>query len=167
MTGLLASLTATTSRVPGRPAGRRAPQRLIAEFPTYVGAEELVDRLSDKGFPVEHARIVGTDLSSVEYVTGRMTGRDAAMTGAISGAWLGLLVGMLVGLFDSSSAWFGVLISTTLMGAVWLGAFGFFAHWMTRGRRDFSSVRDLEAGKYAVYVDAEHVDAALRVGGLL
>jgi heat induced stress protein YflT len=167
VSGLFASLTATASRAPGSPAGRRGPQRLISEFPTYAGAEELIDRLSDKGFPVEHTRIVGTDLRSVEYVTGRLTSRDAAAAGAVSGAWLGLFVGLLVGMFNSSSAWFGVLVSSTLMGAVWLGVFGFLAHRMTRGRRDFASVRNLEAGHYAVHVDEEHVDAALRLGGLL
>jgi hypothetical protein len=167
MSGLFASLSAAAARAPYDRAGGRGPQRMLAEFPTYAGAEELVDRLSDKGFPVEHTRIVGTDLRSVEDVTGRLTTRDATVAGAASGAWLGLLLGVLIGMFSSGSQWFGVLVGSSFTGAVWLGAFGFFAHRVTRGRRDFSSLRKIEAGTYAVEVDAEHVDAALRLGGLI
>lgn len=151
---------------PAVPATTTAPQHLLAEFPTYAGAEQLVDRLSDKGFPVEHCRIVGNGLRSVEYVTGRLTSAQAALAGASSGAWLGLLVGLLLGLFSSSSTWLALLVGSTVMGAFWMGAFGFVAHWATRGRRDFSSVRSLEAEKYAVYVNAEHADDAIRLAGL-
>ncbi|MGQ0843005.1 MAG: general stress protein [Sporichthyaceae bacterium] len=144
-----------------------APKRLLAEFPTYRGAEELVDRLSDKEFPVEHCRIVGNGLRSVEDVTGRLTGSRAALAGAASGAWFGLFVGLLLGMFSTGSAWIAVLFGSTVLGAVWMGAFGFLAHWATRGRRDFASTKNLEADSYAVYVDAARADEALRLAGLL
>ncbi|ETW22139.1 general stress protein [Mycobacterium gastri] len=77
------------------PAGERttssAGQRLVASFDTYDAAQELVDRMSDGGFPVEHVRIVGDGLRTVEQVTGRMTKGKAALAGAASGAWIGLL----------------------------------------------------------------------------
>ena len=142
------------------------PQRLLGEFPTYAGAEQVVDRLSDKGFPVEHCRIVGNGLRSVEYVTGRLTRSQAGLAGASSGAWFGLLIGLLLGMFSTGSAWLAVLFGSTALGAVWMGAFGFLAHWATRGRRDFASVQSLEADTYAVYVDADHVDEAIRLAGL-
>jgi hypothetical protein len=167
MSGFFATLGSTASRAPRGPVGSRGPQRMIAEFPTYAGAEQVVDRLSDKGFPVQHTRIVGTDLRSVEDVTGRLTTRDATVAGAASGAWLGLLVGFLVGMFSTGSQWFGMLIGSSFTGAVWLGAFGFFAHRVTRGRRDFSSTRKIEAGTYAVFVETAHVDDALRLSGLI
>lgn len=144
-----------------------APQHLLGEFPTYAGAEQVVDRLSDNGFPVEHARIVGTGLRSVEYVTGRLTTGRAASAGAASGAWFGLLLGFLIGLFSDGSAWLGVLLGSTAIGAVWGALFGFLAHRATRGRRDFASVKGLEAEQYAVYVDATHADQAIRASGLL
>ena len=148
------------------PAQARGPQRLLAEFPTYPGAEQLVDRLSDKGFPVEHCRIVGNGLRSVEYVTGRWTGAQAALAGASTGAWFGLLIGLLLGMFSDHSTWFAVLVASTAFGAAWMAAFGFIAHWATRGRRDFASVRSLEADSYAVYADATHADEAIRLAGL-
>ena len=142
------------------------PQRVVATTPTYASAEEIVDRLADKGFAVEHCRIVGNGLRSVEYVTGRLTRAQAALAGASSGAWFGLLFGLLLGLFTHDSAWFAVVAGSTLIGAVWMGIFGFLAHWATRGRRDFTSMQTLEADSYAVYVDADRADEAVRTAGL-
>lgn len=147
------------------PTTTNAPQHLLGEFPTYAGAEGLVDKLSDAGFPVEHSRIVGNGLRSVEYVTGRLTNGRAALAGAASGAWFGLLVGLLLGLFVSDSAWFGVLLTGLLVGAAWGALFGFLAHAGLRGRRDFASVQGLEAEQYAVYVDADRADEAIRLSG--
>lgn len=47
-------LYAFTSFAPSRdgsPADSPAPQHVLGEFPTYAGAEEVVDRLSDNGSP--------------------------------------------------------------------------------------------------------------------
>lgn len=142
-----------------------APQHLLGQFPTYAGAESLVDKLSDKGFPVEHARIVGTGLRTIEYVTGRLTSKDAAMAGAASGAWFGFLIGLLFGLFAHGSAWFAVLLGSTVISALWLALFGYLAHRATQGRRDFASTKGLEADQYDVYVDAELADDAIRLSG--
>lgn len=142
-------------------------QHLLASFPTYTGAEQVVDRLSDSGFPVEHSRIVGHDLRTVEYVTGRITSNRAAVAGAASGAWFGLFFGLLLGLFSNGSAWFVVLVGSTVIGALWGAVFGYSAHRATQGRRDFGSVKGLEAERYDVYVDAARADEAIRAAGLI
>jgi heat induced stress protein YflT len=149
------------------PVVSNGPQHLLGEFPTYAGAEQLVDRLSDSGFPVEHTRIVGHDLRTVEYVTGRVTSANAAMAGVASGAWFGLLVGFLLGIFSTNSTWIAVLLGCAGIGAIWGAVFGFLAHRATRGRRDFGSVQGLEAEQYAVYVDADRADEAIRLSGRL
>lgn len=143
------------------------PQHLLATFPTYAGAERLVDTLSDSGFPVEHARIVGQGLRSVEYVTGRLTSGRAAAAGAASGAWVGLLIGLLLGLFSSGGTSFGDVVGCVVIGALWWAVFGWFAHRATHGRRDFSSIKGLEAEQYQVFVDSARADEAIRAGGLL
>jgi hypothetical protein len=148
------------------PSQARGPQRLLGEFPTYAGAEQLVDQLSDKGFAVEHCRIVGSGLRSVEYVTGRLNRAQAAVAGASSGAWFGLLIGLLLGMFSDSSSWLAVVLVSTGLGAAWMATLGFVAHWATGGRRDFAGVQSLEADSYAVYVDADHADEAVRAAGL-
>ena len=58
------------------------PQRVVASFKTYGGAEGAVDRLAEAGFPVEHAAIVGHDVRFVEQVTGRFGYGEAALRGA-------------------------------------------------------------------------------------
>ena len=73
------------------PTNARTTETLVLrEYDTYAEAQWLVDRLSDDGFPVEHVRIVGDGLHSVEQVTGRMTKGRATLYGAGGGAWFGL-----------------------------------------------------------------------------
>lgn len=138
-------------------------QQRLASFPAYVDAQRLVDRMSDDGFPVEHVRIIGDDVRTVEQVTGRMTKPRAALYGAGSGAWWGLLVGLIISLFVVPAVgWLWLIIAAVLIGAVWGAAFGSAAHWTTRGQRDFSSVQGLRAQRYDVYVDAMHAADAAR-----
>ena len=127
-------------------------RQIVASYVAYDEAQGAVDRLSDAGFPVENATIVGSDVRLVEYVTGRLTNAGAAAAGAGTGAWFGLFIGLLVGLFTTGAAWFGLIAGGILIGALWGAVFGFFAHWATRGRRDFASSRGLVAGRYDVTV---------------
>lgn len=135
----------------------------LASFPDYLDAQELVDRMSDEGFPVEHTRIVGDGVRTVEHVTGRLTKGRAALAGAGGGAWFGLLIGVLLGLFAAGpGALLVIVLVGVVIGAVWGAVFGFVAHWATRGRRDFSSVQTLEAQRYDVYVDPDQAAEAER-----
>jgi len=131
----------------------------VGTYPRYAEAQRAVDYLSDNGFPVEHSAIVGTDLRLVEKVLGRMTIGRAAVAGAASGAWFGLFIGLLFGIF-SVTGWLGAVLAGVVIGAAWGAAFGAIAHAMTGGRRDFTSLRMLEASQYAVVVDSEHADQA-------
>src|ERR1700710_2127367 len=96
----------------------------VGSYSDYESAQAAVDRLSDSGFPVEHLDIIGSDLRTVERVTGRLTNGRATAAGAASGAWFGLFVGLLLGLF-SSDAWFGLIITGLVIGAVWGALFGY------------------------------------------
>src|SRR5215207_3465275 len=137
----------------------------VASYDTYAEAQRAVDRLSDAGFPVEHVQIVGLDLRLVENVTGRLTNGRAALAGAGSGAWFGLFIGLLVGLFADGAEWFGLVLGGILIGAFWGAIFGFIAHWATRGQRDFSSLRGIEADRYEVRVRDDHALRARQVLG--
>ncbi|ALU39682.1 hypothetical protein AS188_07870 [Kocuria flava] len=133
--------------------------QVLRTVPTYAQAQRIVDSLSDAGFPVEHVRVVGTDLRLVEQVTGRMTYGKAALYGAASGAWLGLLIGLLFGIFVIVG-WLSVILWSVVLGAVWGLIFGLLGHAATGGRRDFSSVQGIEATSYEILVEAEYLDAA-------
>jgi MFS family permease len=132
----------------------------VASYATYDEAQRAVDRLSDKGFPVENVDIVGSDLHLVEKVTGRLTTGRATLAGAGAGAWFGVFLGLLVGLFTTGPTWLGLLLGGLVIGALWGAVFGFLAHWATGGRRDFSSERGLVAGHYDIMVDDAHAEQA-------
>ena len=136
------------------------PGTTVESYVSYADAQRAVDRLSDSGFPVEHADIVGYDLRSVEHVTGRLTRARAAAAGAGLGAWWGLFIGLLVGLFTTGPAWLGLILGGLLIGAAWGAVFGVAAHWATRGARDFTSVSGLVAGRYELVVDTEYASRA-------
>lgn len=153
------------SPVRGRVQEPQETQTLVREG-NYVGAQRVVDDLSDRGFPVEHLAIVGHGLRSVEDVTGRLTKGRAALQGAGGGAWFGLLVGLLIGLFAPVAAWLAVIVWSMLLGAIFGAVFGFGAHWSTRGARDFTSVQSLAADEYHVVVANDHADEARRSLGL-
>ena len=156
--------TATTTA--SDPAGTASDYRPLVELDSYTEAQNLVDHLSDQGFPVGRVRIIGTGLHSVEQVTKRVTNGSAALRGAGSGAWFGLLMGLLLGIFLPGAAWLAVLLTAVVLGAVWGALFGFLAHWSTRGTRDFASVKGLQASRYEVQVTAAELAHARRIAQL-
>lgn len=145
--------------------GPAAGRQVIASFTDYLHAQQLVDRMSDGGFPVEQVRIIGDGVRTVEHVTGRMTNAKAALAGAGTGAWFGLFIGLLFAIFTVGPLWIWALLVPMVIGACWGAVFGFIAHWSTRGRRDFSSVQTLEAQRYDVCVTPDHAAAASRYLG--
>ncbi|SRR5690625_943530 len=139
--------------------------RTLTEVRDYAEAQRLVDYLSDGGFPVEHVRIVGTGIRSVEQVTGRQTKGRAAGLGAAAGAWWGLLIGLLFSFFVAGG-WLVMVLTAVLFGAIGGALVGFVGHAATGGRRDFTSVRGLEAEHYEVQVAPQYHDQAMRAAGL-
>jgi ascorbate-specific PTS system EIIC-type component UlaA len=131
----------------------------VASYPTYAQAQRAMDFLSDNRFPVEQASIVGTHLSLVENVLGRMTTGKSALTGAMTGGWFGLFIGLMFGLFTRRN-WFEVVFVGLAIGAVWGAIFGAIAHAATRGVRDFVSTRSLAAGTYELKVKDPYVEQA-------
>src|ERR1700754_4334604 len=77
------------------PSVSLGPRTVIASVSNYAEAQQLVDALAGRQFPIEHVEIVGSDLRLVEHVIARVTTARAALGGAISGAWFGLLIGLV------------------------------------------------------------------------
>ena len=127
----------------------------MATYGDYPAAERAVDHLSDQGFPVERAAIVGTGLKTVEQIAGRMTTGRAALVGASQGAMIGLLFGLLFGLFFNGPDFLGVVLYGLVAGVIFGATFGAVGPAMQGGRRDFASVRSMQAEKYEVQVDHE------------
>ena len=140
---------------------------VIQSFDSYSAAQQAVDSLADRGFPVEHLAVVARDLVMVEQVTGRRTLWRAVAEGAGAGIFVGAVLGFFFGLFEWVEplvsalvlAFWGVILGT-IVGAVVGGA----GHWALGGRRDFSSVTGWEAGSFDLVTDA---DSAAEVSALL
>ena len=123
----------------------------------YAKAQHVVDYLSDQGFPVQNVEIVGTELRSIERVTGRLTRGKIAAAGALSGLWIGLFVGIAFSLFSDRNQ-LGFLFTTPLLGALFGLAWSQLGYSTAtrRGTRDFVSVKQIVATKYEVLVEHRH-----------
>ncbi|MEA2256056.1 MAG: hypothetical protein QOG35_2101 [Solirubrobacteraceae bacterium] len=142
------------------------PRRIVAVFDGYADAQLAVDHLSDEGFPVERATIVGEGLRYIEQIVGRMTTGRAALVGAAQGAALGVLFGFVFGVIFtiSPSPAVPLLMLYGLAGGAVLGAaFGAAAHALTGGRRDFNSVPSIQAERYELVVDEDVADRAVEL----
>jgi len=136
-------------------ASATAPKTTVATYGDYAAAERAVDYLSDQGFPVERAAIVGTGLKTVEQIAGRMTTGRATLMGALQGATIGILFGLLFGIFFTGPDFLGVVLYGLVAGIIFGATFGAVGQAMQGGRRDFASVRSMQAEKYEVQVDHE------------
>ncbi|OHV34765.1 MULTISPECIES: general stress protein [Pseudofrankia] len=147
-----------------RPALNLEDPISLGIYDDYPRAQYVVDYLADHDFPVENVVIVGTELRSVERVTGRLTHGKAAIAGAVSGLWMGLFVGIAFALFSTQNQ-IGFLITTPFLGAafglVW-SQIGFRAA-THGGARDFSSISRVVATKYEVLIEHRFVGQARRL----
>jgi hypothetical protein len=139
-------------------------QVTIASYPDYGEAEGAVNRLAEQGFPVHRLTILGTGLRSVEQVQAHMTARRAALAGAGVGILLGGLLALVLGIvtsqLDSAERLLYAVGVCTLFGA--LGGAVMYL-WASAGRRDFVSVRRMEAARYDVQADEAVAGEAKRL----
>jgi hypothetical protein len=162
----MATSTASGRELPRMPGTVADLGVSVAAYPQYTQAQRALDYLSDNRFPVEHASIVGSDLSVVETVPDRMTTARAVRRGAAAGAWLGLLIAVMFGLFGSHS-WWGVVAAGVAIGGVWGAIFGAVARAGGRGGHDLIARGALAAGSYEVLVEAGHAEQARSMLGHL
>jgi hypothetical protein len=136
----------------------------VASFDDYTDAQAAVDTLAAADFPVRRASIVGSDLKSVERITGRMSYGRAAAGGALSGAWLGLFFGLLL-IIVSPQSGFVFVGAAALIGAAFGMLFNVVTYAARRRRRDFSSIAQIVASSYAVIVEPELANKARNILG--
>lgn len=139
----------------------------LVSYDNYLEAQKVVDRLSDEHFPVQYVAIVGVDLRLVESVLGRMSWARAALSGMATFAWFGVLIGLFVSFFGSENTQaLQLILLGLLFGAAFGIVFGMVSYAFTGGRRDFVSRQALQAARYDVLCDADHIGEARRVLGL-
>ncbi|GAB3613865.1 YflT domain-containing protein [Humibacter ginsengisoli] len=137
---------------------------VVATFETYPEAQAAVDVLARADFPVAQVSIVGSDLKTVERVTGKLTWGRVAAAGAASGVWLGIFLGLLLLIFSPATS-FGVLLAALLLGAGFGILFGLVSYAITRRRRDYTSMTQVLATSYSIIVDPELANRARNLLG--
>lgn len=130
----------------------------VGIYDSYEDAQKAVDYLADNKFEVQNLAIVGTDLKSVERVTGRLNWARVIGQGVQSGVSTGLLVGIVMLLFARPESILALLLVALGIGIALGIGFQALGYAMTRGRRDFTSITQTVATKYEVL--CEHKYAA-------
>jgi hypothetical protein len=138
------------------------PLVTVSSYDEAVGA---VDALADAHFPVQHVAIVGRGVRTVEEVTGRFGPARAVASAALTGALIGLFFGLL---FD----WWGAVTpevgwgQLALYGLIYGALAGLLVSLLFQRaglRRDFSSVRALDADHYDVTLTGGERADAMRI----
>ncbi|MFC0581382.1 general stress protein [Micrococcoides hystricis] len=133
---------------------------VIGHFDRYAKAQEMVDYLADKDFPVRAVTIVGNDLVSVEQVRGKLTYARVALNAAMQGAVFGLFIGFIMALFSPTDNMFGQILTTMGIGIGMWVLFGVISYAMTGGKRDFISTKDMIATSFDVVCAFNYVGEA-------
>jgi hypothetical protein len=124
-----------------------------------------MDRLSDEGFPVERARIVAEGLRIIEQVTGRRGWPQVLLGGVVAGLVAGGIVGWLLGLVVTPDLGLWIAAYGAILGAVAGAIANGLAYWTDGGRRDFSSVRQVDADRYVILVEEDLAERAMSLLG--
>ena len=122
---------------------------VLGTYDTYPEAQHVVDKLAKADFDVRQLSIVGSDLKTIERVTGKLTWGRAALGGAATGAWLGLFAGSLLFLFTASPN-VTYAFAVILLGAAFGMLFGIVSYAVSRRRQDYTSTHQVIASSYQV-----------------
>lgn len=151
-------------QVPGQPAlsslfELKFPQS-VRVYDKYAEAQAAVDHLSDQKFPVENLAIVGTDLKSVERVTGRRTWGSVITRGVTSGLSMAIFFALLAIIFFPPANALVLILVALVVGIGLSVAMNAIAYAMSGGRRDFESMQMTVATKYEILCEHTVVQQA-------
>lgn len=133
-----------------------AVDRLIASYPRHEDAEEAVDRLVRRRFPVQHLAIVGRNIAMVERVTGKMGFFRMALIGSIIGFFIGTILGTLL-------VPHLLTVPGMIVGAI-VGAIVGIAERALHYAHDFSAETRHGSGRYSLMADeSEAAEEARRI----
>lgn len=130
----------------------------VGVYDSYVQVQAAVDFLADAKFAVQNLAIVGTDLKSVERVTGRRNWGTVLLRGVQSGVSTGLMVTLILWFLQPQTNPLVLLPGALLIGILIGMAFAGIGYAAARGKRDFNSISQTLAASYQLL--CEHKVAA-------
>ncbi len=122
----------------------------VGVYDSYPQAQAAVDFLADSKFAVQNLAIVGTDLKSVERVTGRRNWGTVLISGLQNGLSTGLMVTFILWFLQPQANPFVLLPGALLIGILIGVAFAAIGYAASRGKRDFNSISQTVAARYEV-----------------
>ena len=137
---------------------------VVGRYRTYAEAQKAVDYMSDEHFPVAMVSIIGSDLKSVEQVTGRLSYPRVALQGALNGIFFGAFLGLILTMFGGPEM-AASIVPTMLLGGAFFMLMATITYAMSRGKRDFTSTSRIVAGSYEVLAAPEVAGQARQVLG--
>lgn len=147
----------------GRPIPTLPKGDVLRTYETYPEAQTAVDKLAHSDFDVTKVSIVGSDLKTVERVTGKLSWGRVAGAGAASGAWLGLFFGLVLFLFTPTNDSLLFTGAAVVIGAGFGILFGVVSYAINRRSRDFTSSHQVLASKYELIVASDQLVRAQEV----
>lgn len=156
--GMTSPGPALNSQFPTLPQGRT-----VGSYQTYEAAKHAVDVLiANEGFSAQSISIIGSDLSSVERVTGRMSVGRTALNGVMTGVMIGLfmsLMWMIVNPITNFIVLVGIFLLSIAFGVIW----SLIVYAMTPNKREFTSMMQLTAGRFDIIVPNELANDATSI----
>lgn len=147
--GMSSPSSRSSTRFPTIPNGET-----VGSYETYERAQGAVDQLARADFPLGDVSIVGSNLKSVERVTGKMNAGRAALRGLLSGVMLGVFVGLLV-LILTPQAGFATLIPVMLVAVGFSVLWSLIGFMINPSKKEFTSVMQILAAHFDVVVTPE------------
>ncbi|MGO2112476.1 MAG: general stress protein, partial [Pseudoclavibacter sp.] len=149
------------ARFPTIPTGE-----VVGSFGTYERAQAAVDQLARADFPLGEITIVGSNLKSVERVTGKMNAGRAALNGLLSGIVLGIFVGLLV-MILTPEAGLATLLPVVMVAIGFSVIWSLLTHIMNPRKKEFTSVMQVLAAHFDVVVSPQLAGRARQALGTL
>lgn len=119
-------VTTPTQTLEANPAARAIARTISAVYGTQAEVQVAIERLKNRGIPVEDISILGRDFSTDTRVAGFITKKDVILGGLKQGAIFGSLFGSVLSLLTGVGVLFipfvGPLVAAGPLGAALLGA---------------------------------------------
>jgi len=132
----------------------------VADFVNYAQAVSYVEQVIRGDFPANAIAIVGTKLTTVERVRGKVSYSRVAANGAIIGAWFGIMFYLVFGNSSAENAAQVSFIPAIIVGAGAGMLWQILRFTMAKNKRSFSSTSQVVAAKYEILVPSELTAAA-------
>jgi hypothetical protein len=142
--------------------------RSIAIYDSYDDAQQAVDYLAERNFPVASLAIVGTDLRLLERVTGAKLKQGsswgrAIVSGLLTGLTWGLMMSVVLWIFMPGVKLYYILASGIGFGLVYGVLASVINHGMNKSDREFTSATQVVATHYEIMGEAENANEARRL----